>query len=50
MCSGLPIVRYTYDELAAQLPAFDLVDTAGEDHCTPWGKIQQFTAVLMKRR
>ena len=48
-CSGLPIVRYTHDELAAQFPGFELVDTAGEDHLTPWGTNQQFTAVLMRR-
>lgn len=49
-CSGLPIVRYTHDELVAQFPGFDLVATSGEDHTTPWGTHQQFTAVLMRRR
>ena len=48
-CSGLPIVRYTHDELAAQFPGFDLVSTSGEDHVTPWGTTQQFTAVLLRR-
>ncbi len=48
-CSGLPIVRYTHEELAAQFPGFELLSTAGEDHATPWGKIQQFTAVLLRR-
>ncbi|MGB3686994.1 MAG: class I SAM-dependent methyltransferase [Ornithinimicrobium sp.] len=48
-CSGLPIVRYTHEDLAAEFPGFELVSTAGEDHETPWGKIQQFTAVLMRR-
>ena len=48
-CSGLPIVRYTHEELAAEFPGFELVSTAGEDHETPWGKIQQFTAVLLRR-
>lgn len=48
-CSGLPIVRYRHTELAAQFPGFDLIDTAGEDHTTPWGTNQQFTAVLMRR-
>jgi cyclopropane fatty-acyl-phospholipid synthase-like methyltransferase len=47
-CSGLPIVRYTHHELAAQFPGFRLVSTAGEDHQTPWGTIQQFTAILLK--
>ncbi|WP_255283261.1 class I SAM-dependent methyltransferase [Actinomadura madurae] len=48
-CSGLPIVRYTHAELAGQFPGYQLVDTAGEDHLTPWGTSQQFTAVLMRR-
>ncbi len=48
-CSGLPIVRYTHEDLAAEFPGFELVSTAGEDHETPWGKIQQFTAVLLRR-
>lgn len=49
-CSGLPIVRYTHAELAGEFPGFQLVDTAGEDHITPWGTSQQFTAILMRRR
>jgi len=28
-CSGLPIVRYTHDELAAQFPGFELISTSG---------------------
>ena len=49
-CSGLPIVRYTHEELAAQFPGFELVGRSGEDHVTPWGATQQFTAVLLRRR
>jgi len=48
-CSGLPIVRYTHDELVAEFPGFDLVATSGEEHVTPWGSTQQFTAVLLRR-
>ncbi len=48
-CSGLPIVRYTHDELAGQFPGYTLVSTSGEDHLTPWGTRQQFTAVLLRR-
>ncbi|MQA95802.1 MAG: methyltransferase domain-containing protein [Streptosporangiales bacterium] len=48
-CSGLPIVRYTHAELADEFPGFELVDTAGEDHLTPWGTSQQFTAILLRR-
>lgn len=47
-CSGLPIVRYSHEELAAQFPGYELVSTSGEDHETPWGTIQQFTAVLLR--
>ncbi len=48
-CSGLPIVRYSHDDLAAEFPGWTLVDVAGDDHETPWGTIQQFTAVLLHR-
>ena len=47
-CSGLPIVRYSHQELAGEFPGYTLVDTAGEDHLTPWGTNQQFTAVLLR--
>lgn len=48
-CSGLPIVRYTHQQLAAEFPGYELLGTSGEDHVTPWGSIQQFTAVLLRR-
>ncbi len=48
-CSGLPIVRYTHVDLAAEFPGWILVDTAGDDHETPWGTVQQFTAVLLRK-
>lgn len=48
-CSGLPIVRYTHEELVAQFPGFTLHGTSGEEHVTPWGSTQQFTAVLLRR-
>jgi trans-aconitate methyltransferase len=48
-CSGLPIVRYTHHELAAQFPGYAVARTAGEDHRTPWGSTQQFTALLLRR-
>jgi SAM-dependent methyltransferase len=47
-CSGLPIVRYTHAELAAEFPGYELVKTTGEDHLTPWGTRQQFTAILLR--
>lgn len=48
-CSGLPIVRYTHQELAAEFPGYELLATSGDEHVTPWGSTQQFTAVLLKR-
>ena len=48
-CSGLPIVRYTHADLAAEFPGYEVVATSGEDHLTPWGSRQQFTAVLLRR-
>jgi cyclopropane fatty-acyl-phospholipid synthase-like methyltransferase len=49
-CSGLPIVRYTHHDLAAEFPNYELIATSGEDHVTPWGSTQQFTAILLRRR
>lgn len=48
-CSGLPIVRYTHRELAAEFPNYELIATSGEEHVTPWGSTQQFTALLLRR-
>jgi hypothetical protein len=49
-CSGLPIVRYSHEQLAAEFPDFDVMATSGENHQTSWGATQQFTAVLLRRR
>jgi len=46
---GRPIVRYTHEGLAAEFPGYRIVSTSGEDHETPWGTTQQFTAVLLQR-
>ena len=48
-CSGLPIVRYSHEALAAEFPGWELVETSGDDHETPWGTVQQFSAVLLRR-
>ncbi len=48
-CSGLPIVRYSHAQLTAEFPGYELVSTSGEEHVTPWGSTQQFTAVLLRR-
>jgi len=49
-CSGLPVHRYGAEKLAAQFPAFALVESRREEHRTPAGKIQPFTCVLMQKR
>jgi cyclopropane fatty-acyl-phospholipid synthase-like methyltransferase len=49
-CSGLPVVRYSHEQLTAEFPGYDLVTTSGELHVTPWGSTQDFTAVLLQRQ
>ena len=42
-CSGLPVARYSLDELHEQFGAsFRLLDHATTEHTTPWGASQQF--------
>ena len=50
-CSGLPVVRYSAETLAAELgPEFKLVETMNEDHKTPWGAVQRFQFSRFQRR
>lgn len=50
-CSGLPIVQYSPETLAAQFaPAFELERSELEVHRTPGGITQPFTWVVMRRR
>lgn len=50
-CSGLPVRRYDAQSLAAEFAdGFTLVDSATETHATPWGKAQDFTYALLRRR
>lgn len=50
-CSGLDVVRYGPDELAAALGAsFELVRSDRDVHLTPWGVAQPFTYVVLRRR
>ena len=49
-CSGLPVRRYDHEQLAREFPGHELVSTSGEEHQTPWGSSQQFTAVLLRRQ
>ncbi|MGA1069024.1 MAG: hypothetical protein ACO3S2_09545, partial [Burkholderiaceae bacterium] len=49
-CSGLPVVRYDSTELAAVFKdAFELTDSALENHTTPAGKTQQFLYAVLRR-
>ncbi|MEX0589624.1 MAG: class I SAM-dependent methyltransferase [Xanthobacteraceae bacterium] len=42
-CSGLPVVRYSAETLAAELGSeLRLVETLQDDHKTPWGAVQRF--------
>jgi hypothetical protein len=48
-CSGLPIVQYSSDKLAATLgDNFDLIETHGEMHVTPSGAQQSFTWLVAR--
>ena len=45
-CSGLPVRRYSTDELIAALGgSFELVESRREEHVTPRGAAQPFTWV-----
>jgi len=49
-CSGLPVVRYASEQLAAALGSdFELIVAADEDHATPWGAPQAFSYALCRR-
>jgi ubiquinone/menaquinone biosynthesis C-methylase UbiE len=50
-CSGLPVARYSPDELAGLLgPAFEKLAEAREHHTSPAGTGQSFSYVLCRRR
>ncbi len=49
-CSGLPVVRYDADSLAAELgPGFRLIAAARDDHRTPAGALQRFQFGLFRK-
>ena len=49
-CSGLDVMRYSADTLAAELgPGFRLVETLHEDHHTPRGTVQAFSYNRLRR-
>ena len=50
-CSGLPVVRYSPESLAAELgSAFTLKESRRHVHTTPWGKTQSFQYSRFTRR
>ncbi|MGI5487119.1 class I SAM-dependent methyltransferase [Microtetraspora malaysiensis] len=50
-CSGLPVARYSAEELAAELgDAFIVTGTRTEQHHTPAGAVQPFTWITARLR
>lgn len=49
-CSGLPVQRWSPEGLAAELgPGFEPLESAREEHQTPWGSVQPFTWTSFRR-
>lgn len=49
-CSGLPVVRYSVETLAAELGSdFAIVEALPHTHTTPWGNSQSFLYCRFKR-
>jgi SAM-dependent methyltransferase len=49
-CSGLPVVRYSAEELTQLLgPGFQIISSRQTDHTTPSGAIQQFVYAHLRR-
>ena len=49
-CSGLDVVRYSPEQLLAELgPEFQIVDSVQHEHHTPGGRTQAFTYCLFHR-
>lgn len=48
-CSGLPVDRYSPDQLARQLGDWTLIASGREEHVTPAGTIQPFTWAAFRR-
>lgn len=50
-CSGLPVVRYSPETLAAELGAeFEVEESVREQHVTPSGGVQPFIDARLRRR
>lgn len=48
-CSGLPVCGYSPEQLAAEFADFAVVQAEREEHHTPWGSVQPFTWLLLRR-
>ena len=49
-CSGLPVMRYDAARLGQTLGSgFELLQSLGNDHATPWGSHQQFQFSVFQR-
>lgn len=49
-CSGLPTARYGADDLAAAFgDGFTVEHSEREEHVTPWGSVQPFTWLVLRR-
>ncbi len=50
-CSGLDVCRYSSQTLAEELGGgFELVTSRRQEHVTPWGAVQPFTWIVVRRR
>lgn len=50
-CSGLPVARYSADDLAEVLGAeFEVIEQSREEHVTPGGVVQSFIWLAARRR
>lgn len=51
MCSGLPVQRWSAEDLAHRFAEnFTMLSSERHEHTTPWGSVQPFTFVVLKRR
>jgi Methyltransferase domain len=48
-CSGLPVRRYSSDQLAGEFPTLQPVHAERERHHTPTGGLQEFTWLVLRR-
>lgn len=50
-CSGLPVIRYSPEELAHSVgPSFQLIEGLHHIHTTPWGSKQAFQFSIFRRQ